>query len=555
MGDVDELLNALQRLLDGGATLIVIEHNLHVIKQADWVIDLGPEGGEAAGRSLFEGTPEALAASGRGHTARFLREVLLAPARAPRPDSGEPRRLGARRPSDIMPGSWHSTSFHRRPAIRRVCLVLVACSRSQRRRAAEESFEDLLANLKSPTARTRLRRRQRRSRKSRRREAVAPLSALVRDPEPRVRLEVVDALRQLRDVSAVPALVTSLQDGDPSVREEAISAHRRDLRRARARRPVDALPAGLLGRVRARLGPAVHRRRPGRVPGARRDAARRREGHPGGSRVRDRHPRRPERRGRRWRLPCRTRSPTCAAPPPRRSARWARPTDGKALIPLLADESTDRAAAGDAGGRACCACARPARRCASCSSRTASARWEPRARRAQPDRRPAQADLFRELLASSDPEQRRLAVEGLGRIADKSLLDGFKKDFLREKNSDVRLAYNFAHRPARRPRLPRQHRLRARPARARRRRGRAATCSRSGPAVAPDLYPYLNDPDPQVRGAVCDVLAQLGRRGGDRRLQAAARRRRTARSPTGPTAPSSGCGGDRAVRLGTPERA
>jgi excinuclease ABC subunit A len=79
MGDVDELLNALQRLLDGGATVIVIEHNLHVVKQADWVIDLGPEGGEAGGSVVFEGTPEALAASGRGHTARYLRSVL-APA-------------------------------------------------------------------------------------------------------------------------------------------------------------------------------------------------------------------------------------------------------------------------------------------------------------------------------------------------------------------------------------------------------------------------------------------------------------------------------------------
>ena len=80
MGDVDELLKALQRLLDGGATLVVIEHNLHVVKQADWVIDLGPEGGEAGGQVLFEGTPEALAASGRGHTARFLRDVLLSAA-------------------------------------------------------------------------------------------------------------------------------------------------------------------------------------------------------------------------------------------------------------------------------------------------------------------------------------------------------------------------------------------------------------------------------------------------------------------------------------------
>jgi excinuclease ABC subunit A len=76
MGDVDELLNALQRLLDGGATLVVIEHNLHVIKQADWVIDLGPEGGEAGGHVVFQGTPEALAARGAGHTARYLRSVL-----------------------------------------------------------------------------------------------------------------------------------------------------------------------------------------------------------------------------------------------------------------------------------------------------------------------------------------------------------------------------------------------------------------------------------------------------------------------------------------------
>jgi excinuclease ABC subunit A len=76
MGDVDELLNALQRLLDGGATLVVIEHNLHVIKQADWVIDLGPEGGDAGGEVVFQGTPEALAAHAKGHTARYLRTVL-----------------------------------------------------------------------------------------------------------------------------------------------------------------------------------------------------------------------------------------------------------------------------------------------------------------------------------------------------------------------------------------------------------------------------------------------------------------------------------------------
>jgi excinuclease ABC subunit A len=76
MGDVAELLNALQRLLDGGATLVVIEHNLHVIKQADWIVDLGPEGGEKGGELVFQGTPEALVARGRGHTARHLRRVM-----------------------------------------------------------------------------------------------------------------------------------------------------------------------------------------------------------------------------------------------------------------------------------------------------------------------------------------------------------------------------------------------------------------------------------------------------------------------------------------------
>jgi excinuclease ABC subunit A len=76
MGDVAELLKALQRLLDGGATLVVIEHNLHVIKQADWVVDLGPEGGEKGGKVVFEGTPEQLVARGRGHTARHLRRIL-----------------------------------------------------------------------------------------------------------------------------------------------------------------------------------------------------------------------------------------------------------------------------------------------------------------------------------------------------------------------------------------------------------------------------------------------------------------------------------------------
>ena len=75
--DVKKLLNVLHRLADRGNTVIVIEHNLDVIKTADWIIDLGPEGGEAGGRVVVEGTPEAVAEHKVSHTGRFLKKVLL----------------------------------------------------------------------------------------------------------------------------------------------------------------------------------------------------------------------------------------------------------------------------------------------------------------------------------------------------------------------------------------------------------------------------------------------------------------------------------------------
>jgi len=78
--DIEKLLETLQRLVDGGNTMIVIEHNLDVIKQADWVIDLGPEGGDAGGELIAAGTPEDVAQVEASHTGRFLRHVLPAPA-------------------------------------------------------------------------------------------------------------------------------------------------------------------------------------------------------------------------------------------------------------------------------------------------------------------------------------------------------------------------------------------------------------------------------------------------------------------------------------------
>jgi excinuclease ABC subunit A len=74
--DIEKLLEVLQRLVDSGNTVLVIEHNLDVIKQADWIVDLGPEGGDAGGEVLAVGTPEQVAEVDGSHTGRFLREVL-----------------------------------------------------------------------------------------------------------------------------------------------------------------------------------------------------------------------------------------------------------------------------------------------------------------------------------------------------------------------------------------------------------------------------------------------------------------------------------------------
>jgi excinuclease ABC subunit A len=80
--DIEKLLEVLQRLVDAGNTVLVIEHNLDVIKQADWIVDLGPEGGEAGGEVIATGTPEDVAAVEGSYTGRFLRNVLPAVAAA-----------------------------------------------------------------------------------------------------------------------------------------------------------------------------------------------------------------------------------------------------------------------------------------------------------------------------------------------------------------------------------------------------------------------------------------------------------------------------------------
>ncbi|HLM92763.1 MAG TPA: excinuclease ABC subunit UvrA [Gaiellaceae bacterium] len=80
--DIEKLLEVLQRLVDAGNTVLVIEHNLDVIKQADWIIDLGPEGGEAGGEVIATGTPEQVADVEESYTGRFLRELVRGAAAA-----------------------------------------------------------------------------------------------------------------------------------------------------------------------------------------------------------------------------------------------------------------------------------------------------------------------------------------------------------------------------------------------------------------------------------------------------------------------------------------
>ena len=74
--DIRQLLEVLHRLRDGGNTVVIIEHNLDVIKTADWIVDLGPEGGSGGGQIIATGTPEDVAQNPASHTGRFLAPLL-----------------------------------------------------------------------------------------------------------------------------------------------------------------------------------------------------------------------------------------------------------------------------------------------------------------------------------------------------------------------------------------------------------------------------------------------------------------------------------------------
>ena len=92
--DIAKLLSAFRKLLEGGASLLVIEHNLDVIKSADWLIDLGPEGGDQGGKIIATGTPEQVARNTQSHTGRYLARILNGNGQAKRPANGASKSTG-----------------------------------------------------------------------------------------------------------------------------------------------------------------------------------------------------------------------------------------------------------------------------------------------------------------------------------------------------------------------------------------------------------------------------------------------------------------------------
>jgi HEAT repeat protein len=372
--------------------------------------------------------------------------------------------------------------------------------------AAKATFAELLADLKSPTARTRLDAVSELA-KSRRREAVEPLSALVRDPDTRVRMETVRALGALRDLSATKALLSSLSDGDAKIREEAVGT----LVGLYADRDRSGPIEGFLQIFsdefdRASVSPftAVDPAVSQGLAALLKD---------------DEHVVRQDVAYSLGILGATSQVPglVAALQDPDGGVRGAAATslgkigtaaDGKALIPLLSDESND------------------------VRNRAMQAIGVLRVREAGPPLRelfdanqkkalgikvlasltriadPTQSDFFRELLQDPDPEKRRLAIEGLGRVADPSSLAAFKKDYQRERAEELRLAYSFAITMLG-DRAFVDTLVLALPSHTLATRARNYILEIGSPIV-PELLPYLSDPEAEIRAALCDILAQIG---------------------------------------------
>lgn len=372
--------------------------------------------------------------------------------------------------------------------------------------AARPSFDDLLANLKSPNAKTRQEAAVALG-KSRRREAVMPLTALVRDPEPKVRLAMVKALRELRDIAAVPTLVTSLVDGDAGVREEAVGAIVEIYAEIPRTTPVESFldlfsdeyersSIQPYTAVDASVFPALAAALKDEEKEIRREAALALGILDGRSVVKDL---------------------AAALQDPDAGVRGAAATavgkigtgeEGRALIPLLGDEAESvRKRVLKALGVLRVKEAGPALR----QMYEANRRKDLGIRVLDTLSRigdPGQGDLFKELIQDPDPERKRLAVEGLGRISDASMLPAFTKDYQRERNDELKLAYSFAL-TLLGNRAFLDSLVLCLPSKTLGSRCRSYILE-MGRDILGDLYQYLNDPEADIRSELCDILAAFG---------------------------------------------
>jgi HEAT repeat protein len=327
----------------------------------------------------------------------------------------------------------------------------------------------------------------------------------------------VRALRQLRDLTAVPALVTSLGDGDQKIREEAIGSLVELYSDEERSGPVDRFleifsddydRGGQL--TLSTVDPSVFRALGAALKDDEksiRSEAAYALGILGGT--------------------SELKNLTIGLQDLDAGVRGAASTaigkigsteDGKPLIPLLSDDSSNvRNRALHAIGVLRVKEAGPALRelyesnkhkdlglkVLACLSRIGD---------------PAQASLFRELVQDPDPEKKRLAVEGLGRISDASMLPAFKKDYQRERNEELRLAYSFAL-TLLGDRAFLDTIILGLPSRTLGTRCRDYVLE-MGKGILPDLYAYLNDPDAEIRARLCDIIGAIGDEESLSRLQA-----------------------------------
>ncbi len=179
--DIAKLLAAFRKLIQAGHSLLVIEHNLDVIKTADWVIDLGPEGGEAGGEIVTTGTPEHIAQVAASHTGRLL--------------AGRARRRARQRVwgGKKLKGPPNSDDKQfMRPMVRVLVSSLLLTGLTVPSHARQTGFEDVIRNLRNPDPKARLS-AVRMLRESQHTAAAVPVAAVVNDPLDEIQLEAIAA--------------------------------------------------------------------------------------------------------------------------------------------------------------------------------------------------------------------------------------------------------------------------------------------------------------------------------------------------------------------------